>query len=231
MLEQLCQTFSATLAVYGNIQQLFVCCFLAVKRIIWRKFWIQTWVGCCKVSPSLTGVILYTLHFLCSLHNILGVFYSLRFEIPQFLCSRAKVKSLRISGGAGKIEHTTKWTRQITHRFGKNIFGVYTVSTDVFFSSVLIVFLFVFLLPLFVDPNVLSSHDSRPSDWSVPLFWKPLRVIFMHIVIVMRRRVRSWHKSDWMHGTENSGIEYHYMILYRMYQKNQNYWNNVLFIE
>lgn len=40
---------------------------------------------------------------------------NLRFEIPQFLCSRAKVKSLRISGGAGKIEHTTKWTRQITH--------------------------------------------------------------------------------------------------------------------
>ncbi|XP_028403065.1 AP-4 complex subunit mu-like isoform X2 [Dendronephthya gigantea] len=40
---------------------------------------------------------------------------NIRFEIPLFLCSGARVKSLRISGGAAKIEHTTKWARQITY--------------------------------------------------------------------------------------------------------------------
>lgn len=40
---------------------------------------------------------------------------SLRFEIPLFVCSRAQVKSLRVSGGVDKITHTTKWTRLITY--------------------------------------------------------------------------------------------------------------------
>lgn len=40
---------------------------------------------------------------------------SLRFEIPLLVCSGAKVKSLRVTGGVDKLNKSIKWTRLITY--------------------------------------------------------------------------------------------------------------------
>ncbi|XP_046859814.1 AP-4 complex subunit mu-like isoform X2 [Xenia sp. Carnegie-2017] len=40
---------------------------------------------------------------------------NLCFEIPSYLYSKAKVRSLRVFGGSGRIEITSKWNRYITY--------------------------------------------------------------------------------------------------------------------